>query len=114
MALAGARRAALDFARLPDPLGEADATRATFQAIHDGRPTPELLAYQYLQALPKLADGQGMTLMMVPSDAMPAMGAVSALGAGFQAGQDATASVPTRDSKELGTGSNERTPERDR
>jgi tetratricopeptide (TPR) repeat protein len=27
MALAGARRAALDFARLPDPLGEADATR---------------------------------------------------------------------------------------
>jgi regulator of protease activity HflC (stomatin/prohibitin superfamily) len=94
--------------------GEADATRTTFQAIHDGKPTPELLAYQYLQALPKVADGQGMTLMMIPSDAMPAMGAVSALGAGFQAGQDVTAAVPTRDSKELGTGSNERTPERDR
>jgi regulator of protease activity HflC (stomatin/prohibitin superfamily) len=81
--------------------GEAEATRATFQAIHDGRPTPELLTYEYLKALPKLADGAGMTLMMVPSDAMPSMGAVSALGAGFQAGQDATRSVPGRDSKEL-------------
>jgi regulator of protease activity HflC (stomatin/prohibitin superfamily) len=95
--------------------GEADATRATFQAIHDGNPTPELLAYQYLQALPKLADGQGMTLMMVPSDAMPAMGAVSALGAGLQAGQDVARSVPPpRESKELASGTNERTPERDR
>jgi regulator of protease activity HflC (stomatin/prohibitin superfamily) len=84
--------------------GEADATRATFQAIHDGRPTPELLTYEYLKALPKVADGAGMTLMMVPSDAMPAMGAVSALGAGFQAGQDATRSVPARDSKELPSG----------
>ena len=92
--------------------GEAEATRATFQAIHDGRPTPELLTYQYLQALPKVADGQGMTLMMIPSDAMPAMGAVTALGAGFQAGQDVTASVPGRESKELPSG-NERPRERD-
>jgi regulator of protease activity HflC (stomatin/prohibitin superfamily) len=84
--------------------GEAEATRATFQAIHDGRPTPELLTYEYLKALPKLADGAGMTLMMVPSDAMPSMGAVSALGAGFQAGQDVQRSVPARDSKELPSG----------
>jgi regulator of protease activity HflC (stomatin/prohibitin superfamily) len=92
--------------------GEADATRATFQAIHDGRPTPELLTYQYLQALPKLADGRGMTLMMIPSDAMPAMGAVSALGAGLQAGQDVQRAAPGRDSKELPAGS-ERPRERD-
>jgi regulator of protease activity HflC (stomatin/prohibitin superfamily) len=91
--------------------GEAEATRQTFQAIHDGNPTPELLTYQYLQALPKVADGAGMTLMMGPSDAMPAMGAVSALGAGFQAGQDTTRSVPSRESKELGSG-NERPRER--
>jgi regulator of protease activity HflC (stomatin/prohibitin superfamily) len=84
--------------------GEAEATRATFQAIHDGRPTPELLTYEYLKALPKLADGAGMTLMMVPSDAMPSMGAVSALGAGFQAGQDVQRSVPSGDSKELTSG----------
>jgi regulator of protease activity HflC (stomatin/prohibitin superfamily) len=84
--------------------GEAEATRQTFQAIHDGRPTPELLTYQYLKALPEVADGAGMTLMMVPSDALPAMGAVSALGAGFQAGQDAKRSASARDSKELPSG----------
>jgi regulator of protease activity HflC (stomatin/prohibitin superfamily) len=84
--------------------GEAEATRQTFQAIHDGRPTPELLTYQYLKALPEVADGAGMTLMMVPSDALPAMGAVSALGAGFQAGQDAKRSASGRDSKELPSG----------
>ena len=93
--------------------GEAEATRATFQAIHDGRPTPELLTYEYLKALPKLADGAGMTLMMIPSDAMPAMGAVSALGAGFQAGQDANRSVPGRDSKELPAAAGEQPRERE-
>src|SRR3712207_541320 len=56
---------------------EAEATRLTFEAIHQGRPTPELLTYQYLQALPKVADGSGTTLMMVPSDAVPAMGAAT-------------------------------------
>ena len=70
--------------------GEAGATRAVIQAIHDSQPTPDLLAYQYLQALPKVADGAGMTLMMVPSDAVPAMGSASALGAAFQAGQNVT------------------------
>jgi len=81
--------------------GEAEATIATFRAIHEGRPTPDLLAYQYLQALPKVADGAGMTLMLVPSDAMPAMGAASALGAGFQAGKDAMGAQPTEDGKSL-------------
>ncbi len=81
--------------------GEAEATRQTFAAIHDGNPTPDLLTYQYLQALPKVADGRGMTLMMVPSDALPAMGAVSALGAGFQAGQDVQRVDGNADGKSL-------------
>ena len=76
---------------------EAEATRLTFQAIHDGRPTPELLTYQYLQALPKVADGSGTTLMMVPSDAVPAMGAAATLGAGFKAGEDVAAKDPARE-----------------
>ncbi len=70
--------------------GEAEATRQVFRAIHDGGPSPDLLAYQYIQNLPKVADGRGMSLMLVPSDAMAAMGAVAALGGGFQAGKDAT------------------------
>ncbi|MBA2476578.1 MAG: SPFH/Band 7/PHB domain protein [Actinobacteria bacterium] len=84
--------------------GEAEATRQTFAAIHDGNPTPDLLTYQYLQALPKVADGAGMTLMMVPSDALPAMGAVSALGAGFQAGQDVQRTSSKDDGKSLPRG----------
>ena len=84
---------------------EAEATRLTFQAIHDGRPTPELLTYQYLQALPKVADGAGTTLMMVPSDAVPAMGAAPTLGAAFQAGNETRPRSWTRDEgKELGRG----------
>jgi regulator of protease activity HflC (stomatin/prohibitin superfamily) len=69
--------------------GEAEATITVFKAIHEGDPTRDLLTYQYIQALPKLADGQGVTLMIVPSDATAAMGAISALGAGFQSGRDA-------------------------
>jgi regulator of protease activity HflC (stomatin/prohibitin superfamily) len=69
--------------------GESEATVLTFKAIHDGGPSPDLLTYQYIQALPKLADGQGVTLMVVPSEAMGAMGAVAALGGGFQSGRNA-------------------------
>jgi regulator of protease activity HflC (stomatin/prohibitin superfamily) len=69
--------------------GEGEATITVFKAIHEGNPTRELLTYQYIQALPKLADGEGVTLMIVPSDATAAMGAIAALGAGFQSGRDA-------------------------
>jgi regulator of protease activity HflC (stomatin/prohibitin superfamily) len=41
--------------------GEAEATRQVFQAIHDGDPTPDLLTYQYIQNLPQVPNGQGMT-----------------------------------------------------
>jgi len=74
--------------------GEAEATRQTFSAIHEGRPTADLLTYQYIQALPQVADGSGMTLMLVPLDAVGPMGAVAALGAGFQSARDATAASP--------------------
>ena len=70
--------------------GEAEATRQTFKAIHDGA-RPDLLTYQYIQALPKVADGQGMTLLLVPSDAIASMGAITALGGALQAGRDASA-----------------------
>jgi regulator of protease activity HflC (stomatin/prohibitin superfamily) len=71
--------------------GQAEATKQVFGAIHEGDPTPDLLTYEYIQALPQVANGQGMTLMLVPSDAMAAMGAVAALGGGFQGGRDAAA-----------------------
>jgi hypothetical protein len=69
-----------------------------FQAIHDGNPSPDLLTYQYIQNLPRVADGQAMKLMIIPSDAMTTMGAVAALGGGFQVGQDTTADRPADES----------------
>jgi regulator of protease activity HflC (stomatin/prohibitin superfamily) len=39
--------------------GQAQAIGTVFEAIHLGRPDPELLAYQYLQTLPKIASGDG-------------------------------------------------------
>ena len=74
--------------------GEAEATRQVFKAIHDGDPSPDLLTYQYIQNLPQVANGQGMTLLLVPSDAIASLGAISALGSALQAGKDATASGP--------------------
>jgi regulator of protease activity HflC (stomatin/prohibitin superfamily) len=78
-------------AKILEAQGEAEATRQVFGAIHQGDPTPDLLTYQYIQNLPRVADGQGVTLMIVPSDATAAMGAIAALGGGFQSGRDAAA-----------------------
>lgn len=48
--------------------GEAKAIEKTFAAIKAGRPTPEMLAYQYLQTLPEMAKGEANKVWLVPSD----------------------------------------------
>ena len=48
--------------------GEAKAIEKVFEAIKAGKPTPELLAYQYLQTLPKMAQGDANKMWVVPSD----------------------------------------------
>jgi regulator of protease activity HflC (stomatin/prohibitin superfamily) len=48
--------------------GQAKAIEKTFAAIKAGRPTPEMLAYQYLQMLPKIAQGDANKVWVVPSD----------------------------------------------
>jgi regulator of protease activity HflC (stomatin/prohibitin superfamily) len=48
--------------------GEAKAIEKTFAAIKAGRPTPEMLAYQYLQTLPQMAQGDSNKMWVVPSD----------------------------------------------
>ena len=48
--------------------GQAKAIEKTFAAIKAGRPTPEMLAYQYLQTLPLMAKGEANKVWMVPSD----------------------------------------------
>ncbi|MFT3715197.1 MAG: SPFH domain-containing protein [Gordonia sp. (in: high G+C Gram-positive bacteria)] len=48
--------------------GEAKAVEKVFGAIKAAQPTPELLAYQYLQQLPEMAAGEGSKVWIVPSD----------------------------------------------
>jgi regulator of protease activity HflC (stomatin/prohibitin superfamily) len=48
--------------------GQAKAIEKTFAAIKAGRPTPEMLAYQYLQVLPEMAKGEANKVWVVPSD----------------------------------------------
>lgn len=48
--------------------GEAKAIEKVFAAIKSGKPTPELLAYQYLQTLPEMAQGDANKVWLVPSD----------------------------------------------
>src|ERR1700754_4419350 len=58
--------------------GEARAIQTVFQAIHDGRPDRELLSYQYLQMLPRLADGQASKVFVIPSEFTQALGGIGA------------------------------------
>jgi regulator of protease activity HflC (stomatin/prohibitin superfamily) len=48
--------------------GEGQAIQTVFQAIHEGEPDQSLLAYQYLQMLPKIAEGNANKVWIVPSE----------------------------------------------
>jgi regulator of protease activity HflC (stomatin/prohibitin superfamily) len=48
--------------------GEGQAIQTVFQAIHDGQPDQSLLAYQYLQMMPKIAQGDANKVWIVPSE----------------------------------------------
>jgi len=54
--------------------GQAKAIDTVFQAIHDGKPDAELLAYQYLQVLPQIAQGEANKVWIVPSELSQALG----------------------------------------
>jgi regulator of protease activity HflC (stomatin/prohibitin superfamily) len=57
--------------------GEAQAISQVFQSIHRNDPDPKLLAYQYLQTLPQLANGAGNTFWVIPSEVTTALKAVT-------------------------------------
>src|SRR5947199_1598692 len=55
-------------ARILKAQGEAQAITTVFNAIHAGKPDQGLLAYQYLQMLPSIAQGDANKLWIVPSE----------------------------------------------
>jgi regulator of protease activity HflC (stomatin/prohibitin superfamily) len=53
--------------------GQAQAIGAVFQAVHLNDADPKVLAYQYLQTLPQLAQAQGSTFWVIPSEVTTAL-----------------------------------------
>ena len=61
--------------------GESRAILQVFDAIHRGNADPKLLAYQYLQTLPKIANGNSSKMWIVPTEFTAALdGIAGALG----------------------------------
>ncbi len=58
--------------------GEANAIRAVYGAIHEGRPTNDLLAIKYIEALEKMADGQA-TKIIIPAESSGLLGALGGM-----------------------------------
>jgi regulator of protease activity HflC (stomatin/prohibitin superfamily) len=56
--------------------GQAKAIGTVFQAIHEGNPDPQLLAYQYVQALPQIAAGESNKVWIVPAEFQRALGRI--------------------------------------
>jgi regulator of protease activity HflC (stomatin/prohibitin superfamily) len=81
--------------------GEAQAIDTVFSAIHAGDADPKLLAYQYLQTLPKIANGQASKVWIIPSELTGALGngigdLTSLLGGVDGSGRAATGADATR------------------
>ena len=63
--------------------GQAKAIDTVFKAIHEGDADPKLLAYQYLQMLPQIAQGDANKVWIIPSEFTRALGQLSeSLGGG--------------------------------
>jgi regulator of protease activity HflC (stomatin/prohibitin superfamily) len=54
--------------------GQSKAIETVFEAIHRGNADPKLLAYQYLQVLPQIAQGDANKVWIIPSEFAQALG----------------------------------------
>ena len=63
--------------------GEGRAIERVFSAIHQGDPTPDLIAIRYLEALQGVANGQA-TKIFLPLDTSGVLGSVAAVGELFK------------------------------
>jgi regulator of protease activity HflC (stomatin/prohibitin superfamily) len=54
--------------------GQAKAIGTVFEAIHKGDADPKLLAYQYLQILPQIAQGESNKIWIIPAEFQQALG----------------------------------------
>ncbi len=66
-------------AQILEAQGEAQAIETVFAAVHRGDADERVLAYQYLQKLPEIADGEASKLWIVPSELTNALGKLGPL-----------------------------------
>lgn len=70
--------------------GESQAIAAVFDAIHKGDPDEKLLAYQYLQMLPKISESSSSKLWIIPSEFTDALKSFSSAFGGADTRADGT------------------------
>lgn len=76
--------------------GEAQAIRTVFNAIHEGRPTNDLIAIKYLEALQKIANGQA-TKIFLPLETAGILGSIGGVAELFKDKQkDSPAKTPPK------------------
>lgn len=59
--------------------GEGEAIETVYRAIHNGKPTNDLIAIKYLEALQKIADGKA-TKVFLPIEASGVLGSIAGIG----------------------------------
>jgi regulator of protease activity HflC (stomatin/prohibitin superfamily) len=67
--------------------GEGQAIERVFGAIHEGDPTPDLIAIEYLKALQGIADGQA-TKIFLPMETSGILSSIGAIGELFTDSQN--------------------------
>jgi regulator of protease activity HflC (stomatin/prohibitin superfamily) len=77
------RAEAEKFRQLTVADGEAEAIRAVYGAIHEGEPSPDLIAIKYLETLGRMANGKA-TKLFIPADMSGLLGSVGAVADLFQ------------------------------
>jgi regulator of protease activity HflC (stomatin/prohibitin superfamily) len=81
--------------------GQAEAISTVFKAIHEGHPDRDLLAYQYMQMLPQIAQGDANKVWIVPSEIGKAL---EGLGGFFTGETTRSAEPPASGSGPAGSG----------
>jgi regulator of protease activity HflC (stomatin/prohibitin superfamily) len=81
--------------------GQAEAISTVFKAIHEGNPDQRLLAYQYMQMLPQIAQGDANKVWIVPSEIGKAL---EGLGGFFTGATSQSAEPAASGSSPVGSG----------
>jgi regulator of protease activity HflC (stomatin/prohibitin superfamily) len=81
------------FRQLTVAAGQAEAVRSVYGAIHEGNPTPDLLAIKYLEALQGIANGRA-TKIFLPADMAGVMGSIGGIAELFNGNGDTPPAAP--------------------